>query len=162
MKDNVFILRVNLPQIKGEHVIDKVSGKRDYIRDYPEYVTAIDFQNQSYMAFIITDYIETRSLYTVVFEDQLFKLQKQHGKKRWDQQDGLYSFRLCTTPQETAKELRGFIFQLLEARKDLLRNITKGGDTPWTAEEDDESNKVGNWQDEEELREIKMREDDET
>ena len=139
MKSNIFVLRVNLRKIEGKFERDEETGERDYVRKYPEYVTEIDFQNQDFMAFVITDYIETRSMFTVVFQDKVYKLQKAHKKDRWEKKDGLYTFHLCSTPQDTWQALKGFIYELLEARKKLLGKITKGGDAPWTTEEDDES-----------------------
>ena len=139
MKENIFVLRVTLHKIKGKFVRNEETGERDYVRKYPEYVTEIDFQNQDIIAFVIDDYIETRSAFTVVFQGTAYRLQKAHKKDRWEKEDGLYTFLLCSTPQDTWRALRGFIYELLEARKKLLGKIAKGGDTPWTAEEDDES-----------------------
>ena len=115
--DKLFVVKVNIDKIRAEKYYDK--------RDFPEYITAIDFENESYMAFVLTEFIETRSMYTVVFENKVFRLQKDHKKTRWDKEDGVYSFTLCTTALDTWKALKGYVYQLITARKTLLRKILK-------------------------------------
>ena len=140
-KKGIFVLKVTLPKIKGKYVRDK-KGNRDYVRDYPDYVTEIDFQNNSYMAFVISDFMEQHSQYTVVFQERVFNLQKAHNKTRWEKENGLYTFTYCTSALDAWNHLRGFIHQLIEARKILLRNIARDTKGVWTPHEDDEDDDI--------------------
>jgi hypothetical protein len=125
-KDILFVVRVNINKIRAEKYYKR--------RVFPEYITAIDFQNQNYMAFVINDFIESRLMYSVVFEDRVFRLQRDgnnRNKTTWEKEGGIYTFTLCTTAQEAWDALKGFIYQLVDARKTLLRQITKGGEGEW-------------------------------
>ena len=140
-KKGIFVLKVNLPKIKGKYVTDE-DGNRDYVRKYPEYVTEIDFQNQSYMAFVITDFMEQSSQYTVVFQEIVFNLKKAHNKVHWEKEDGLYSFTYCNSAQDMWSAMKGFVYQLIDARKTLLRKIERDTKSEWKPHEDDEDDDI--------------------
>jgi len=132
----IFVVKIHPAKIRGK--MDYEGKNPEYVREYPEYVTAIEFQRQSYMAFVITQFMETRSQYTVVLEfdnDKVFRLQKNHKKSYWEKEDGLYSFTLCKTGEEAWTALGGFVYQLVEGRKDLLRKLSKGSKGDWGPDE---------------------------
>ena len=129
MSDNIFVVLVNIGEIRRREYYDKM--------EFPEYVRAINFEHERMMAFVIEEFIETRSMYTVVFEDRVFKLQKQPNKDRWEKDDGMYTFHLCKTAKDTWNALRGFLYALVEERKTLLKKMSKGTSGQWGPEKEE-------------------------
>lgn len=118
--------------------------KKSYDRKkepYPEFIEEIENLGTFGGAFVIDDFIETKSMYTVVFYDRVFKLQKDHkDKKDWYVEEGKYEFYLCATAKEAWKHLRSFIIQLSERIADFEKRLAKGTGSEWSdhTEEDDE------------------------